>query len=107
MGAGSRADATNLEVGIVVEVYEVGMSLGQAGEGSGSVELGLELIDVVLAELKEVVGTADRRGVCRGGVMVIVDKATYDGQFISSLDSRDEVVDEGFWKKNWGVLFSK
>jgi len=28
-------------------------------------------------------------------------------QIISSLDSRDEVVDEGFWKKNWGVLFSK
>ena len=39
--------------------------------------------------------------------MVIVNEATYDGQIISSLDSRDEVVDEGFWKKNWGVLFSK
>ena len=39
--------------------------------------------------------------------MVIVDEATYDGQIISSLDSRDEVVVEGFWKKNWGVLFSK
>ena len=39
--------------------------------------------------------------------MVIVDEATYDGQIISSLDSQDEVVDEGFWKKNWGVLFSK
>ena len=39
--------------------------------------------------------------------MIIVDEATYDGQIISSLDSRDEVVGEGFWKKNWGVLFSK
>ena len=25
----------------------------------------------------------------------------------SPLNNRDEVVDEGFWKKNWGVLFSK
>ena len=39
--------------------------------------------------------------------MVIVDEATYDGQIISSLDSRDKFVDEVFWKKNWGVLFSK
>ena len=39
--------------------------------------------------------------------MIIVDKATYDGQVISSLGNRDEVVDEGFWRKNWGVLFSK
>ena len=43
----------------------------------------------------------------RRRVIVIVDEATYDGQIISSLDSRDEVVDEVFWKKNWGVLFSK
>ena len=39
--------------------------------------------------------------------MVIVDEATYDGQITLSLDSRDKVVDEGFWKKNWEVLFSK
>ena len=37
--AGTRTDTTNLEVGIVVEVYEVGMSLGEAGEGSSSMEL--------------------------------------------------------------------
>ena len=43
----------------------------------------------------------------RRRVVIIVDEATYYGQVISSLDSRDEVVDEGFWKKNWGVLFSK
>ena len=36
-----------------------------------------------------------------------MDEAAYDGQIISSLDNRDEVVDEGFWRKNWGVLFSK
>ena len=36
-----------------------------------------------------------------------MDEVTYDGQIISSLDSRDEVVDEVFWKRNWGVLFSK
>ena len=46
-------------------------------------------------------------GMSRGRVIVVVDGATYDGQVILSLDSRDEVVDEVFWKKNWGVLFSK
>ena len=70
-------------------------------------ELCFELIDVVFAKLKEVVGTADGGGVSCGRVMVVVDEAAYDGQIISSLDNRDEVVDEGFWKKNWGVLFSK
>jgi len=70
-------------------------------------KLRFELIDVVFVKLEEIVGTADGRGVSRGRVMIIVDKATYDGQITSSLDSQDEVVDEGFWKKNWGVLFSK
>ena len=70
-------------------------------------ELGFELVTVVFSEFEEVIGMADSGGVSRGRVMVIVDEATYDGQFISSLDSRDEVVDEVFWKKNWGVLFSK
>ena len=83
------------------------MALGESGEGSGSVKLCLELVYVVLAKLEEIVGTANGRRVSRRRVMVIVDEATYDGQIISSLDSRDEVVDEGFWKKNWGVLFSK
>ena len=107
MGAGSRANSSNLEVGIVVEVDEVCVSLGESGECSSSEELCLELVYVVLSKLKEVVGTADGRGVSRGRVMIIVDEATYDGQIISSLGNRDEVVDEGFWKKNWGVLFSK
>ena len=70
-------------------------------------ELCFELIDVVFTKLKEVVGAADGGGVSHRRVMIIVDKATYDGQIISSLNSRDEVADEGFWKKNWGVLFSK
>ena len=38
-GAGTGTDTTNLEIGIVVEVYEIGMSLGEAGEGSSSMEL--------------------------------------------------------------------
>ena len=97
----------NLEVGVVVEIDEVGMALGESGKGSSSVELCLELIHVVLAKFEEIVGTADGGVVSHGRVVIIVDKATYDGQIISSLDSRDEVVDEGFWKKNWGVLFSK
>ena len=97
----------NLEVGVVVEVDEVGMALGELGKGSCLMKLSFELIDVVFAELEKIVGAADGRGVSRGRVMVIVDEATYDGQIISSLDSRDEVADEGFWKKNWGVLFSK
>ena len=79
MGAGTRTDTTNLEVGVVVEVDEVGMSLGESGKGGGSMKLCFELIDVVFAELEEVVGASDSGGVSRGGVMVIVDKATYDG----------------------------
>ena len=100
-------DATNLEVGIVVKVDEVCVSLSEVGKSLGSMELGLELIDVVVVKLEEVVGTADAGGVSHGRVMIIVDETTYDGQIISSLGNRDEVVDEGFWKKNWGVLFSK
>ena len=107
MRAGAGANTMNLEVGVVVEVDEVGMALGESGEGSGSVELCFELIHVVLAEFEKVVGASDGGGMSRGGVMIIVDEATYDGQIISSLDSRDEVVDEVFWKKNWGVLFYK
>jgi len=34
-----------------------------------------------------------------------VDEATYDGQIISSLNSRDEVVDEGFGRRTGGSLF--
>ena len=36
-----------------------------------------------------------------------MDEAAYGGRITSSLGNRDEVVDEGFWRKNWGVLFSK
>jgi len=42
LGTGTGADATNLEVGVVVEVDEVGVSLGETGECSGSVELCFE-----------------------------------------------------------------
>ena len=105
--AGTGTDTTNLEVGVVVEVDEVGMSLGESGESSCSMEFCLELVDVVFSELEKIVGTADSGGVSHGRVMVIVDEVTYDGQIISSLDSRDEIVDEVFWKKNWGVLSSK
>ena len=107
MGAGTRANTTNLEVGIVVEVYEVGMSLGEVGESSGLVELGFELVDIVFAEFEKVIGPMNGGGMSCGRVMIIVDEATYDGQIISSLDSQDKVVDEVFWKRNWGVLFSK
>jgi hypothetical protein len=106
-GEGTRAYTTNLEIGIVVEIDPVGVSLGKSGKGFGSVEFCFELVHVVFTELEEIVGTVNGGGVSRGRVMIIVDEATYDGQIISSLDSRDEVVDEGFWKKNWGVLFSK
>ena len=59
MGARTGTDTANLEVGIVVEVYEVGVSLGEAGEGSSSMELCLELVDVVLSKLEKVVGTTN------------------------------------------------
>ena len=58
-GEGTGANTTNLEVGVVVEIDEVGMALGELGEGSGSVELCLELVHVVLVKLEEVVGTAN------------------------------------------------
>ena len=83
------------------------MSLGESGEGLSSMELCFELIDVVFAELEKIVGAADNRGVSCRRVVIIVDKATYGGQIISSPGSRDEVVGEGFWRKNWGVLSSK
>ena len=59
MGAGTGANTTNLEIGIFVKVYEVGVSLGEAGKGSSSMELCLELVDVVFSKFKEVVGAAD------------------------------------------------
>ena len=98
---------TYLEVGVVVEVNPICVLLRKLSKGPSSVELRFELIHVVFAKFEKVVGTADCGGVGRGGVMIIVDEATYDGQITSSLDNRDEVVDEVFWKRNWGVLFSK
>ena len=83
------------------------MLLGELGEGGGFLELIPNPCSVVVLKLEKVVGVADGGGVSHRGVMVIVDEVTYDGQIISSLNSRDEVVDEVFWKKNWGVLFSK
>ena len=87
MGAGAGAYTTDLEVGIVIEIDPVGVSLGKLGKGSGSVELCFELVHVVLAEFEKIIGASDGRGVSRGRVMVIMDEATYDGQVISSLDS--------------------
>jgi hypothetical protein len=106
-GAGTGANTTNLEVGVVVEVNEVGVSLGELSKGGCSFILLLESLFPLLTVMIEGEVMADSPGVGRGGVVVVVDEATYDGQIISSLDNRDEVVDEGFWKKNWGVLFSK
>jgi len=105
--AGTRTDTTNLEVGIVVEVDEVGVSLGELSKGSCSFILFLESLLPLLAVMIKGEVMADPAGVGRGGVVVVVDEAAYDGKIISSLRNRDEVVDEGFWKKNWGVLFSK
>ena len=58
-GAGTWADTTNLEVGVVVKVYEVGVSLGEAGKGSSSMELCLKLVHIVFSKFEEVVGAAD------------------------------------------------
>ena len=68
-----------MEVGIVVKVDEISVSLSEAGKGSSSMELCFELIDIVFAEFEKVVGAMNGRGVSCGRVMVIVDEATYDG----------------------------
>ena len=83
------------------------MSLGEFSEGGSLFKLVSEFSCVVVSKLEEVVGASNRGRMGHRRVMVIVDEATYDGQIISSLDSRDEVVDEVFWRKNWGVLSSK
>jgi len=70
LGAGTRADTANLEVGIVVGGLTKSVCLwAKSGEGSSSVELCFELIDVVFSKLEEMVGTADGGGVSRGRVI--------------------------------------
>ena len=49
----------DLEVGVVVEADEVGVALGESGKGLGSVELCLELVDVVFSKFEEVVRAAN------------------------------------------------
>ena len=83
------------------------MALGEFPKGGCSFVLLLESLFPLLSVMIEGEVMADSPGVSRGRVIIVVDEAAYDGQIISSLDSRDEVVDEGFWKKNGGVLFSK
>ena len=83
------------------------MSLGELSKGSCSLILFLESLFPLLTVMIKGEMMADPPSVSRGGVVIVVDEAAYGGQVISSLGNRDEVVDEGFWKKNWGVLFSK
>ena len=83
------------------------MSLGELSKGSCSFILFLESLFPLLTVMFKGEVMADSPGVSRRRVVVVVDEAAYGGQVTSSLDSRDEVVDEGFWKRNWGVLFSK
>ena len=106
-GARSWSDSAKLEVGIVVKVNEVGMALGELPKGSCSLILLLESLFPLLSVMVEGEVMSDSPGVGRGRVIVVVDEAAYGGQIILSLDSRDKVVDEGFWKRNWGVPFSK
>ena len=96
-----------MEVSVVVEVDKVSVSLGERSKGGCSFILLLESFFPLLAVVIEGEVMADSPGVSRGRVVVVVDEAAYGGQITSSLGNRDEVVGEGFWKKNWGVLFSK
>ena len=99
-GKGTGANTTDLEVGVVVEIDKVGMALGELSKGSCSFILLLESFFPLLTVMIKGEVMADSPGVGRGRVVVVVDEAAYGGQVISSLDSRDEAVDEGFWKKN-------
>ena len=105
--ARTRANTTNLKVSVVVKIDEVGMSLGELSKGSCSFVFLLESFFPLLTVMIEGEVMANSPGMSRGRVVVVVDEAAYGGQIISSLGNRDEVVDEGFWMKNWGVLFSK
>ena len=80
LGKGAGVDSLNLEVGVVVEETEVGVSLGELGKGGSFLELVSEFGSVVMTKLMEVIGVADRQCVGCRGVMIIVDEATYDGQ---------------------------
>ena len=107
MGKGTRAYSTDLEVCVIVEVNPVGVSLGELSKGGCLFILLLESLFPLLTVMFKSEVVANSPGVSRRRVVVVVDEAAYDGQITSSLNSRDEVVDEGFWKKNWGVLSSK
>jgi len=99
------ANTTNLEVSIVVEVNEVGMSLSEFSKGGCSLKLLLESVLPLLSMVVESEVMSDSPGVSRRRVVIVVNEAAYGGQIISSLNSRDEVVDEGFGRRTGGFSF--
>ena len=90
-GQGTGMNTTDLEIGIVVEVDPVGMSLGELGEGNCFLELVTEFVgDVFMFLVKEVEAFSSPR-VGGGGIVVVSDGAAYDGQLflrISIVETR-------------------
>ena len=85
LGQGTGANTTNLEIGIVVEVDPIGMSLGELGESDCFLEFVTELVSNVLMFLVEEVEAFSSPRVGGGGVVVVSDGAAYDGRLFLRL----------------------
>ena len=84
---GTGMYTVNLEIGVIVEVDEIGVSLSEFSKGSSSFELFLESILPLLSVIIEGEVVSNSPGVSRRRVVVIVDEATYGGQTILSLSN--------------------
>ena len=97
-GQGTGANTTDLEVGIVVEVDPVGMSLGELGEGDCFLEFVTKLVSDVFVFLMEEVEAFSSPRVSGGGVVVVSDRAAYDGRLFLRLS----IVEMGLLAKVFG-----
>ena len=84
-GQGTGTNTTNLEVGIVVEVDPVGVSLSELGEGDCFLEFVTEFVGNVFVFLVKEVEVFCSPRVGGGRVVVVSDGATYDGQLLLRL----------------------
>ena len=98
MGAGTGANTTDLEVGIVVEVDPIGMALGELGESNCFLEFVTELVGNVLVFLMKEVEAFSSPRVGGGGVVVVSDGVTYDGRLFLRLS----IIETGLLMKVFG-----
>jgi len=80
-GEGTGAYTTNLEVGVVIEIDEVGVSLGKFGKGSGLFKLLFEFVFPLLSMVVESPMMSHPPSMSSGGVMIIMDEATMMGNY--------------------------